>query len=270
MIKTYPRKKIAYVKSIHNAGFFSCCSLRLDNIIQFFNKYKSLPIKVDSSIQFEWYKNNANTDITFDYFTYYKNISIYPVYKDKIDYCENYQYTNYKNLNYKDICPFIKKYFTPSLEIQNSINHLETKYALNNYEDVCVLFYRGNDKLTETRLCSYNDIIERAKEIFNNNNNILFLIQSDESEFIETMTNIFPKNSFYFKDEIRHMKKQNSTVDIKFKDSNYIFSKYYLAITVIMSKCKHIICGTGNCSIWIMFYRENANNVQQYLDGKWI
>ena len=34
---------IEYVISTHNAGFFSCCSLRLDNIIRFFNKYKLLP-----------------------------------------------------------------------------------------------------------------------------------------------------------------------------------------------------------------------------------
>ena len=40
----------------HNAGFFSCCSVKLDNIIQYYNKYKKLPI-VDSSKQYEWYKN---------------------------------------------------------------------------------------------------------------------------------------------------------------------------------------------------------------------
>ena len=37
-----------------------------------------------------------------------------------------------------------------------------------------------------------------------------------------------------------------------------------------MSKCKYIICGSGNCSIWIMFYRENANNVFQNLNGEWL
>ena len=260
---------IEYVISTHNAGFFSCCSLRLDNIIRFFNKYKLLPIKVDSSKQFAWYKNE-NKDITFDYFKYYRNVNIYPIYKNNIDYYENYQFTDYKNLNYTNICPFIQKYFTPSLEIQNIINNIEAKYEINNYKDICVLFYRGNDKQTETYIPSYNDIIERAKNIFNNNNNIKFLIQSDESEFIETITNIFPLNSFYFKDEIRHMKKQNTTVDIKFKNTNHIFSKYYLAITIIMSKCNYIICGSGNCSIWIMLYRGNANNVQQFLNNKWL
>ena len=83
------------------------------------------------------------------------------------------------------------------------------------------------------------------------------------------MSSHFPRNSFYFNDEIRHIKKQNSTVDFIMKDKNYEFSKYYLAITIIMSKCKYIICGSGNCSEWIMFYRGNNNNVYQNLNGKW-
>jgi hypothetical protein len=66
------------------------------------------------------------------------------------------------------------------------------------------------------------------------------------------------------------MKKQNSTVDIKFKNTNHVFSKYYLAITIIMSKCNYIICGSGNCSLWIMLYRGNANNVCQFLNDKWV
>jgi len=78
---------------------------------------------------------------------------------------------------------------------------------------------------------------------------LVFLIQSDETEFIEFITNMFPNNSFYFKDEIRHMKKCSSTVDIKMSSQNYEFSKKYLAITIIMSKCNYIICGSGNCDI---------------------
>ena len=83
------------------------------------------------------------------------------------------------------------------------------------------------------------------------------------------MTNKFPDNSFYFKDEIRHMKKCDDTVDIKMKSQNYEFSKKYLAITIIMSRCKYIICGSGNCDIWIMFYRGNNKNVIQNLNGTW-
>jgi len=66
------------------------------------------------------------------------------------------------------------------------------------------------------------------------------------------------------------MNKQSSSVDHVFSDKNHQFSKYYLAITNIMSKCKYVICGSsGNCSIWIALYRENADNIIQYMKGTW-
>jgi len=146
---------------------------------------------------------------------------------------------------------------------------MEYKYNLL-YNNICVLFYRGNDKIRETKLSNYDDYLIYANLIMKSNPNILFLIQSDETEFITFMTEKFRKNSFYFKDEIRHMNKCNNTVDTLMQDKNYEFSKYYLAITIIMSKCKYIICGSGNCSIWIMLYRGNNNNVYQFQNGEWV
>lgn len=258
---------MASLSITHNAGFFSCCSIRLMYIVGYFNSEHKIPDEVDSSEQFSWYKNE-NRDITFDYFEHYKN-------KNDICSCEFvnyhqlYQFCNYKTLDFTNICPFVRKYFSPSPQILQMIKNIEQKYKID-YSNICVLFYRGNDKITETALSSYDDVIEKARLILNENPNVTFLIQSDETEFIEKMTNTFPKNSFYFDDEIRHIPKQNSTVDVVFKETNYKHSQLFLAITIIMSKCKYIICGTGNCSIWIMFYRENANNVYQFIQNRWV
>jgi hypothetical protein len=162
----------------------------------------------------------------------------------------------------------ILKYFSPSLEINKIINNIEKKYNLS-YKNICVLFYRGNDKNRETTKCSYDEYLKYADQIITKEPNIIFLIQSDETDFIDFMTERFPNNSFYFKDEIRHMKKCNNTVDIAICSQNYEMSKNYLSITIIMSKCKYIICGSGNCDQWIMLYRGNNNNVIQNLEGKW-
>lgn len=78
------------------------------------------------------------------------------------------------------------------------------------------------------------------------------------------MKNKYFNNSIIFNDEIRHINKCNNTVDKIMKDKNNEFSKYYLAITIIMSKCKYIICGSGNCLLWIMLYRNNSNNICQF------
>ena len=38
-------------KITHNAGFFSCCSVKLTKIVEFINLNKKLPDSVDSSAQ---------------------------------------------------------------------------------------------------------------------------------------------------------------------------------------------------------------------------
>ena len=244
----------------HNAGFFSCCSVRLDRIVYCINVHNIIP-QVDSSRSFNWYKNeNENKDITFDYFEDYNKINInirYP-----INYNHNCQYNKFSELDYNHINPVVKKYFSPSQNIISIIKKMEIDYNIDY--NICVLFYRGNDKATEMTLPTYEDYLNYANLILKENPNIRFLIQSDETEFIDFMMSRFP-NSFIFTNHIRHITKTNTTVDILYREKNNEFSKYYLAITIIMSKCKYVICGSGNCSIWIMLYRGNNTNVFQII-----
>lgn len=251
----------------HNSGFFSCCSIRLDRIIQYFNKNRSLPLIVDSSAQFEWYKppRSHKASIVDTYFTTDPSGILF---RGPVNYEQWYQFTDYKKLNFTAIQPFIIKYFTPSQQIQEIVSNLETKYSLD-YSNLCVLFYRGNDKAKETELSSYDDYIIKAKRIQQENPSIQFLLQSDETDFFEAIFEEFPK-AIYFKNEIRHIKKSNTTVDDVFKEDNYEFSKYFLAITLCMAKCKYIVCGSGNCSIWIALYRGNTEGMYQHLHDKWI
>jgi len=258
------------------AGFYSCSSVRLHNIIEYFNKHKCLPTIVDSSEHYKLYKskneNENNIDIIFEYFEHYDNREKIN-YEKNVDYDEDYQLIEYKKLDYEGIIPFVKKYFTPCQQIRQIVTNIETKYMINDYSNICVLFYRGNDKATEVNISNYDDVISHAKRILSKHPSVQFLIQSDETDFIERMSTEFPMNSFYFKDEIRHINKQMSSVDlINANDTNREFSKYYLAVMIIMSKCKYVICGsTGNCSIWITFFRENAKNVIHYLkSGEWV
>lgn len=253
----------------HNAGFFSCCSVRLDKIIDFFNTHKQLPEKVDSSAQFLWYKPFSRSgDLTDEYFdlpTNYNNIEFTNI----VDYNESYQFVNYSNINYFALSPFVKKYFSPSATICQMMIHMQKKYAID-FENTCVLFYRGNDKSTETNLSSYDEYVSFGKVCLLKNPQIMFLIQSDETEFIKKMCLEFPNNSFFMKDEIRHMTRRINTVDFLMKNNIDIYSKQYLAITILMSKCKYVVCGSGNCSIWIMLYRGHNKNVYQYLHNRWL
>ena len=248
----------------HDGGFFSNCTIRLFDIILYFNAVKKLPIFVDGSKQFGLYKTdtNKNNDITYEYFC--KDCDYKINYDNPVDFREQHQYIDYNKLNLSQLTPFIKKYFSLSKKIEGDINYIENKYDIETYGNICVLLYRGNDKVTECKLPSYENIVEKARTLYNENNNIKFLIQSDETEFIERMTQEFPNNSFYFKDEIRTINKSNNlSVDKINPGSNFVYSQYYLAITIIMSKCKYVVCTTGNCSLWITLFRGNSENIYQ-------
>ena len=204
----------------HSYGFFSCCSMRLHQIVEYFNKNNVCPSFVDSSEQFKWYKPEGETrDITHDYFNKDIENNFVVPFNGFIDYIQQYQYIDYK-------------------------------------------------KATETMICPYEHTFYNARLIKKKNPRVRFLIQSDETEFIQKALEQFP-GSIVFNDEIRHMNKnEKRTVDFDVRNDIFEFSKKYLSITIIMSKCRYIICGAGNCSIWIMLYRGNANNIIQYLNGK--
>ena len=252
----------------HVAGFFSTCSVTLDSIIKYFNTNRKLPNNVDTSKAFNWYKTtNINKNIKSTYFK--DNVDLNIQYTQPIEYNHDYQFTKYKNIKYNTLTPFINKYFTPSDEILNINSDLKNKYNTNNME-ICTLFYRGNDKARETKLPSYDEMKNKAFEVQKMNPSVVFFIQSDEKNFIDEMLKTF-KNAFHFKDDIRTISKSNTTVDLAFnKSDTFEFSKKYLAITLFMSETKHIICNSGNCSIWILLFRGNSNNVNQYLNGVWV
>lgn len=236
-------------------------------IIRYSNKYKSQPLIIDSTGLFNLYKpqDDNNQSIVTDYFQDDLTVTTFP---SNVDYEDWKQFSDYMKLNYLSLAPFIKRYFSPSPGIQILLRGLESKYNLD-YSNLTVLFYRGNDKVREIPNAPYQDYIDRAKIIEAANPGMRFLVQSDETEFIDLILTTFP-NAFYFKDETRHIPRSNTTVDLIYKSQNYLYSKYYLAITLAMSKAKNVICGSGNCSIWICLYRGNAEGVQQFLKTAWI
>lgn len=256
-----------------SAGFFSCCSVRLDSIIQYYNIYNKLPEIIDSTNQFKLYKlkGQENIDITNNYFinSDINKINITELPK-LILYKENFQGKNYKNIDYKNIIPFVNKYFSPSNEILNASSYITEKYDLN-YKNICVLFYRGLDKITEFSIPSYRDVLIKARELQEQNPDIKFVIQSDETDFINAALLEFP-NAIVFRDETRSVYRQITSVDLIYqeKNENYYYSKLFLAIVLIMSKCKYVICNTGNISLWICLYRGNSNNVFQYLNYEYV
>lgn len=241
------------VISTHNAGFFSCCSMKLEDIVSYINSNKKVPEYVDSSKQFELYKHNTTNDITYHYFVHPDNLQDTSNINanNGINYTHRDQFIDYSKLDYTNLVPLIKRYFSPSHNINNIIHTIEQKYNLD-YNNICALFLHRGDK-SEINLCKYDEYIKYANLVLNENPNTKFLILSDETEFIEFMKLKFPNNNIYFDDE--------------FAGFFYAFSKYFLSFIIIMSKCKYIISTSGNSTMWTMLYRGNCTNVFQHLNS---
>ncbi len=255
----------------HNAGFFSCTSIALFNIIRYFNNYRCLPKNINRTNQYSFYKTKNSEDLTPLFF---KIDDIDIMYQKRIEVVipddgSSPQFSDYRTVSISDIKPFIDKYFQTSNYVNDVIKRLESKYNLD-YKNLCSVFYRGNDKSKETRLASHEDFLEKCDEIKRKNPDIKFLVQTDETDFLKKFMSRY-NDSIYF-NEIPHINKSDNaavhnTID---RDRLPIFAVNFLASTICVSKCEHLITHSGNCGLWAVLYRGNTENIHQYLIDRWL
>jgi len=254
-----------------NCRFFSCCSVRLYYIINFFNTENILPLMVDSTESFGLYKKDPKVDVTFDFFEHYEMTNS-TEYTNVIPIDENmFQFADYKTIPFLKIIQFVKKYFEPKQSIKNISENFIEHYNIN-LDNCIAVYYRGTDKKGETRIDNfdsfYNKIIDLLKSI--NNENIQILIQTDTQQFVDYIKpKLFDKNVIVIKENStstteRGIHNENNNIQ------NYNDIQILLSIILIMSKCRHIICTSGNVSVWTLFFRENAENVHQNLNCQWL
>ena len=97
----------------------------------YFNELRRCPNKIDSSNLFSQYKINVNQDYTHEYIKTNNSQQIeYTNYVRITDEDREEQFSNYKNINFEKIKPFIDKYFSPSESILQKVGELKTKYKL--------------------------------------------------------------------------------------------------------------------------------------------
>ena len=244
------------IEPVENSDFFTNCSSRLEQILTYYNGITRPPTTIDSSQQFDLYKPAdfpPEKSIIERFFLEKVNGKI--SYFHPIAFKQSDQFTDYRKLPFKDILPFVRRYFTPSEAVNILAEGLQKKYAIKP-DNTCVLFYQG--RTTEIILPPYDDYIIRAREILAREPKTQFLIQSDETEFIQAMRADLP-NAVYFQSD--------TSVDLVNQEENAL---QFLASMVIMSRCREIVFGSGNCSMWLLFFRGGTTGIQQYLDGNWL
>lgn len=250
------------LKITHNAGFFSCCFVRLNSILEYYNTNKCLPEIVDSSQQFSFYKEE-NRDITLDFFEDSKNLDFLESNNSDKIYFNGSQFSSYDIINYDQLTPFIRKYFSPSKSVLSIKQFLINQYNIDP-SNTCVIRFRGNDKIKETQRPSFEEFLNKAQEIQLREPNLRFLILTDQKEFLDYMIHHM-SNCFYFQELPTMLNNDYYCIPMVNSNNKLQSAIDYFAAVLIASECKYIIHTSGNGELFLMLYRGNAYNTKQYL-----
>ena len=244
----------------HNAGFYSCCSIKLFDIIKYINKNKRSPDNIICNNQFIDYKNKHdlinNVDITNKFFDIDYNPVIYDNNIITSSDERELQFSNYKLINFKDLNPLINKYFKPNEYILNIVSDIEQKLNID-YNKLISVYYRSTDKYKETNIPDIQEYIDIIKIIKKKNPNFKILFITDELKYLSHIKYIF-KDDVFFVNELNEMLYKRG----------FVHAIYMLSILLIVAKSHSIILNSCNVSNWIVLYRNNCNNVYQYLNPK--
>lgn len=263
--KSY-QPKLAYVDDMgklivcHDSGFFSCCTIRLRKIINYYNDYKNMPV-VDSSRQWGRFYKDEPGDITNKLF---KLINVDLKHRSDVlfstDTVED-QFSDYSKINYEDVNTFVQRYFTISDDTTDIVNTLTSKYNIdfNNTIAVC---YRGSDKRTETRVPSHEEMINEMQLIKTQYPECKILLQTDEIEFLELAKQVFP-DIIYFEETSKVTSNSRATQFYFQKGEKLNNAILFLAVMKILSSSKYVIMNSGNVGMWICLLRGTYENVKQ-------
>lgn len=249
------------LKVTHNAGLFSCFSQRLSAIISYANKNQIFPQHIDSSEQFSMYKPSPEIDVSN---ILIKSIDSSIQYREHLHFTD--QFTDYAKLNFSALNPIISKYFSISDTVKERLNYLIQAYDIDFF-DTCSIFYRGNDKRLECELATKETFIEKASIIKKHNKNIKFLVQTDDSSFLEAFQNQF-QDSISFR-ELHTIADGSMSVSASLPQHQRLHHAIDLLAAVnVVSRCKYLVTHSGNCGFWACLYRGSSEGIIQHFTSE--
>ena len=165
------------------------------------------------------------------------------------------QFSNYHEICFTALTPFVQKYFSPSKLIVSTVAQLQASSKID-HENTCVIRYRGTDKEAETVQPSFDQVLEKALLIQAKHPSIRFAIQSDDQEFRDFIYNFLGEHCF----EVESTSWEGWSGKKDYID--------FYACIYLLSKCKYIITTSGNGELWMMLFRGHSEGVIQYLEHK--
>lgn len=212
----YPNNGVKHKLLVtHNAGFFSCSTIALQDIVIWAREHGKLPDEVDRHQQYMHYKVWAH-DTLIGHFFAETDADIDCSKWFELSENKELQYVDYRTLNFPILNQFRDKYFAPSKYVNEIVYNLIRKYDID-FDNTCAVVYRGNDKAREMQIAPYSEFIHKAQEVNDSifkmkglSGHMKYFVLPDETEFLEAFTKSVP-NSFCPSD-VAHMPKQDSAV----------------------------------------------------------
>lgn len=260
------------------AGFFSCSTIAMQDIVIWSREHKKLPDIVDRHQQYAHYKVWALDSLIGHFFLENDNpIDCKEWFELTNDFTRELQYVDYRTLNFNMLNQFRDKYFAPSKYVSEIFTNLIRKYDID-FSNTCAVVFRGNDKQREMQIAPYSEFIHKAQEVndsifkmkgLSDTKGMRYFVLPDETEFLQAFTQSVP-NSFC-PSEVAHMPKQDSAVFYETpKPDRANQAANFLAALIVASRCKHLIIHSGNVALWSVIYRGNCDNVHQIREGVWL
>lgn len=163
------------------------------------------------------------------------------------------------------LSPFIQHWFTPSSEVQILSKLFESKYHLVSNKTIAVV-YRGTDKHTEVQLSSVHNYIKLTRQLLAKYSDHRVLIQTDQLQVRDLFLSEFGERCFSFQE--MPVSAGNSAVhslsEVELGMSKLEFSKTFLAVSLLLSKCHLLVNHTGNTGLWLCLYRGSTKNMYQF------
>lgn len=245
------------LKVTHNAGLFSCFSQRLSAIIHYGYQYKMYPDEVDSSVQFDMYKAPGDGDIT----KYLLKPAVGTIpFIEGVHFTD--QFTDYSRLGIDLLNPLVDHYFGISDMARYSYRDMITKYGIT-LDNTCSILYRGNDKITECALGSYEQYGDRVQKLLQAEPQLDLLVQTDDTMFLDYFCGRY-KSTIYIKEMPTIADKSLSVSAVLPRDKRLSHAIDLLAAINVVAGCKYLVTHTGNCGYWAALYRTHTSNIIQF------
>ena len=243
------------LKINHSAGVFSCYTVRLEAILDYFNTFKRPPEVIDSSTQFAKYKDVWARDVSDGFFQQDNSVAI-PEYRHPIKSTSDdreQQFSDYSKINFEDLGPFVSRFFAPSSWIRSRVKEVHSQFPTLD-EDFCGVLYRGTCKKLETIQPSHLEFAEKVFQLKRKHPDLKFLIQTDEPCLYAILE--------------RHLGHSACFMMPIQAASNLGTIQNYVANIIAMSWCRHLITTSGNGEFWLRLFRGNNDNSVQWLSPK--